>query len=221
VLSNSDNGGSVMEAVKWRIAEDALGLPHVDWNARNWEEEEKSIQKNRNVTSPPSPPIAPSSPFHLMEGKFNHPAHGDIEPCFVQPKLSNSNLSQICETLLETPVVKTILSLSGSDPPPPTFISSYKRFLATHIRLEHFSGNTFNASLIWTNAEVREAEGYGSRGDGADVVVGLDERVEVEWVDGEEQGWAFKGNFWGKEGELAKTPSGTGKESAEVWFGRV
>lgn len=190
---------------------------------RSWAENDKYIRKIRDVTPPPSPPVPPSSPFPAMEGKFTHPAYGTIEPCLVPRSSSAHSLSPACETLLKTPAVKTILSASASDPDalPPTFIASFKRFFTTHIRLVHFSGNTFNASTIWTNAEVREAEGYGSRGDGADVLIGLDDKVEVEWVDGEEQGWAFKDNFWGKEGKMSMAPAGTGKESAEVWFGRV
>ncbi len=35
---------------------------------------------------------------------------------------------------------------------------------------------------------------------------------------GREEGLAFKGGFWGKEGPDSQSPSGEGKDSAEVWF---
>ena len=50
------------------------------------------------------------------------------------------------------------------------------------------------------------------------MLLGLDEHFEVEWVHGEEEGFAFKDGFWGKEG---RSPGGTGKDSAEVWFNKV
>lgn len=33
-FSNDANGGIIMESVKWRIAEEILGLREIDWNAR-------------------------------------------------------------------------------------------------------------------------------------------------------------------------------------------
>ena len=50
---------------------------------------------------------------------------------------------------------------------------------------------------------------------------GLDDHYEVEWVHGEEEGLAFKDEFWGKEGPDSRSPGGTGKDSAEVWFKKI
>lgn len=33
-LSNDADGGPIMDAVKWRIADDILGLQKIDWNDR-------------------------------------------------------------------------------------------------------------------------------------------------------------------------------------------
>ena len=71
--------------------------------------------------------------------------------------------------------------------------------------------------MIFSNAEAREAEGFPS---GGDVVSGLDQNFEVEWVTGTEEGLAFRGNFWGK-GRNANALVGRGKQSAEVWFAKV
>ena len=49
---------------------------------------------------------------------------------------------------------------------------------------------------------------------------GLDDHYEVEWVHGEE-GLVFKDRFLGKEGLDSRSPGGTGKDSAEVWFKKV
>ncbi|KAJ7349818.1 beta-lactamase/transpeptidase-like protein [Mycena albidolilacea] len=215
VLSNDENGGHILESVKWRIVDHVFGLEPIDWAQRYLpisrknileiepvsrsygEELAKSIRKNQDVTPRPSPDVPPSVPFSAMEGTFSHGAYGSIQPCFVQSK--SAGLSAACTSMLTTP-----------------------RWFSTHLRFAHFAGNTFNVSLIWTNGEARAAEGYP---EGGDVVVGLDDRYEVEWVGGnadgaEEEGWAFKGNFWGKAGDV-RPLEGVGKDAAEVWFGRA
>ena len=43
----------------------------------------------------------------------------------------------------------------------------------------------------------------------------------MEWVsgEGEEEGLAFRGNFWGMTGAPGQEPmTGLGKETPEVWF---
>ncbi|THU89228.1 hypothetical protein K435DRAFT_781707 [Dendrothele bispora CBS 962.96] len=73
-----------------------------------------------------------------------------------------------------------------------------------------------------------EKEGYGGAyPEKGDVISGLDERFVVEYVpksgeeEEEEEGFAFKGGFWGMQGKVAKEPRGSGKDSAEVWFEKV
>jgi hypothetical protein len=139
--------------------------------------------------------------------------------------------------------------MEASDLTIPTFIASSPRYFMTHFRIQHFYGNLFNLTAIWSNAEVRKKEGLStphssqpagitmedrkdqatlhafitdtSAEDDGDMLVDLDAHFELEWViDEEEEGLAVKGNFWGMEGPDAKTPGGEGKESAEVWFSR-
>ena len=86
------------------------------------------------------------------------------------------------------------------------------------ISLTHFSENLFNVTVICSNAEVQEKEGFES---GGDVLYGLDDHYEVEWVYGVEEGLALKDGFWGKERLDSRSPGGTGKDSAEVWFKKV
>ncbi|KAF8188844.1 beta-lactamase/transpeptidase-like protein [Mycena galopus ATCC 62051] len=212
VLSNDENGDHIMESVKWRIVDHVFGLEPIDWAQRYADSRAKDIRENQDVTPRPSPPVLPSVPFTAMEGTFSHGAYGAIQPCFVQSK----SKSAACRAMFDTPVVQRILDASSADAIP-TFIVPFKRWFSTHLRFAHFAGNTFNVSLIWTNAEARAAEGYP---EGGDVVVGLDDRYEVEWVKGGEEGWAFKGNFWGKQGDV-RPLEGVGQDAAEVWFGRA
>ncbi|KAJ7704705.1 beta-lactamase/transpeptidase-like protein [Mycena metata] len=221
VLSNDENGNHIMETVKWRIIDHIFGLEPIDWAQRYVHADKiaEEIRKNQAVTPRSSPPILPSAAFSDMEGTFTHGAYGSIQPCFVQSKASG--LSAACSSVINTPVVQRILGASSADTIP-TFIVPFKRTFSTYLRLAHFSGNTFNATLIWSNSDARAAEGYP---EGGDVVVGLDERYVAEWVSGtgdesSEDGFAFTGNFWGKAGEV-RPLEGEGKDAAEVWFGRI
>ncbi|KAJ7135135.1 beta-lactamase/transpeptidase-like protein, partial [Mycena filopes] len=170
VLSNDERGGHILESVKWRIVDHVFGLEPIDWAQRYADELAEGIRNNQAVTPRPSPPVLPSVPFSAMEGTFTDGAYGSIQPCFVHS--ATSGLSPACTAVLNTPVVQRILSASEADTVP-TFIVPFKRTFSTHLRLAHFSGNTFNASVIWSNAEVRAAEGYPA---GGDVVSGLDKR---------------------------------------------
>ncbi|KAJ7024026.1 beta-lactamase/transpeptidase-like protein [Mycena alexandri] len=219
VLSNDENGNHIMETVKWRIVDHIFGLEPIDWAQRYTDKLAEDIRENQAVTPRPSPPVLPSIPFSDMEGTFTHGAYGSIQPCFVRSKTSGS--SAACTRMINASVVQRILGASSVDTIP-TFIVPFKRTFSTYLRLAHFSGNTFNASLIWSNSDARAEEGYP---EGGDVVVGLDDRYVAEWVSGtgdasSEDGFAFKDNFWGKAGEV-RALEGEGKDAAEVWFGRI
>ena len=124
-------------------------------------------------------------------------------------------MKNYCVDFLASHSVRRILQ--NSDLSTPTLIIPWQRTFATHLRLAHFSENLFNVMVICSNAEVREKEGFES---GGDVLYGLDDHFEVEWVHGEE-GLASRDGFWGKEGLDSRSPGGTGKDSAEVWFENV
>ncbi|CAA7271158.1 unnamed protein product [Cyclocybe aegerita] len=237
-LSNDEHGGPLLEAVKFRIADELLDLKQLDWNDRwvmtfsamafllkvtNCRYEKMSnenVEKAQNLTPRPSPPTLPSRPFtSLAESSFSHPAYGTLRPCLVPETVPSAPFyspQAHCGAFLSSYAVERILSASNLSIP--TYIIPWKRTFATHLRLAHFDENLFNVTILWSNAEVREKERYGS---GGDLLIGLDQHFEVEWVSGENEGLAFKGGFWGKEGLDSKSPGGEGKESAEVWFEKV
>ncbi|KAJ3516168.1 hypothetical protein NLJ89_g1292 [Agrocybe chaxingu] len=237
-LSNDEHGGPLLEAVKFRIADELLGLKQLDWNDRwvmklsvmtfflkvmNFRYEKmynENVAKAQKLAPRPSPPTLPSKPFtSLAESSFSHPAYGTLKPCLVPETVPSAHLHSPqahCGALLSSYTVERILSASNLSIP--TYIIPWKRTFATHLRLAHFDENLFNVTILWSNAEVRENEGYGP---GGDLLTGLDQHFEVEWVTTEDEGLAFKGGFWGKEGLDSMSPGGVGKESAEVWFEQV
>ncbi|KAJ7870424.1 beta-lactamase/transpeptidase-like protein [Mycena leptocephala] len=157
VLSNDENGNRIMEMVKWRIIDHVFGLEPIDWAQRYADSFAKSIRQNQDVTPRPSPPVLPSVPFGAMEGTFSHGAYGAFQPCFVESKTAGR--SAACTEVINTPVVQRILGASADAESIPTFIVPFKRTFSTHMRFAHFAGNVFNVSLIWSNGEVRAAEG--------------------------------------------------------------
>ncbi|KAF9545225.1 beta-lactamase/transpeptidase-like protein [Agrocybe pediades] len=229
VMSNDANAGFLVKAVKFRIAEELLGLKEVNWNARFEQQYRESIEaKAKRIIRRPALPELPSQPFSsLAVATFVHTTYGSLKPCLVPETASGAKhaLGNIphehCEGLLKSKTVQRILG--ASDLSVPTFIIPFKRTMSTHLRLSHFSGNLFNVTVLWSNAEVREREGYSRNGVGDDLLTGFDDRFEVEWVHGEdsEEGLAFKGDFWGQEGSDARSSGGLGKDSAEVWFAKV
>ncbi|KAJ7144729.1 beta-lactamase/transpeptidase-like protein, partial [Mycena crocata] len=155
VLSNDDNGVRIMEPVKFRIIDELLGLEPVDWAGRYNESIAKGIRDNQAVTPRPTPPVLPSSAFADMEGTFNHPAYGVLAPCYVRSESQSQSpdvhsQSSPCAATLAHSVVHTILNASEPTPEIPidTLIAPFKRTFSTHLRLAHFAGNLFNASVI-------------------------------------------------------------------------
>lgn len=183
----------------------------------------------------PRPKSPTSLPTHSLQGPYYHPVYGLLRPCLVPESLPPSKEAPItvadmvvdpCSEILDSLPVRRILDIS--DLSIPTFIIPYmgtQEATAAYIRLSHFSGNILNATAIWTNAAVRLDEGLlsvnenGRWTDDGDVVFPLQDFL-VEWVTAEEEGLAFKGDFWGM-GMGAKEPLGHGKEGAEVWFSKT
>ncbi|PFH47486.1 hypothetical protein AMATHDRAFT_67688 [Amanita thiersii Skay4041] len=209
-LSNDGDGGLLAEAVKWRITDEVFGLPPIDWDTRYRKQNEERDHAMRAVTPRPLGAQTPSAPFEDLEKTYHHLAYGILRPCYVSDGHTSSSS---CSEMLSGPDAKSILAASEHDLVP-TFIIPFKRDLSTHILLTYFDKNVFNASIIWTNKESRDAEGYGTEGG---VLIGLDFKFEVEWVNPGEagEGLAFKRGFWGAG---AREPEGEGKASAEAWF---
>ncbi|KAF8999419.1 beta-lactamase/transpeptidase-like protein [Cyathus striatus] len=224
-LSNDDNGEWVIEAAKWRVAEDILRLKKVDWSTRFI----RSSLFFGMVTPRPEPVTLPKKPIErLGEKTFHHPSYGTLRLCVVPSSLdlllSFRHHHDDCAAALKTPTANMILSRSNLSIP--TIIVPWNRFFATHLRLTHFQEDIFNVTMVWGNAEVRKEEGFFSGGEGEEddgaVLLLQEVRFQLEWVHEPEEGLAFRGGFWGKEGLDAREPEEKeGKGSAEVWFEAV
>ncbi|KAJ4481281.1 beta-lactamase/transpeptidase-like protein [Lentinula aciculospora] len=234
VLSNDEEFGTeIYQIVIRRIADHVLGLEPLDWKTRFQAQREKSTAEKVNAALPrPKTPSHPSKSISSIEdSSFLHPTYGVLHPCYVGIKTKRPSHSRcalviadtVTQQIIESPF--TLNSTLKDTLNIPTLIIPFNGFFSTHIMLRHFDGNLFNGSVLWSNHHVRENEGYhnGHEEVEGDIIIGFDERFEVEWVhesELSEEGLAFKGGFWGK-GKEAKVPTGSGKESAEVWFSKL
>ncbi|KAH6904354.1 beta-lactamase/transpeptidase-like protein, partial [Coprinopsis sp. MPI-PUGE-AT-0042] len=166
-LSNDgETGGLVLEAAKFRIAEDVLGLQEVDWTPRYrkiWNEYLDSLRKNE--TSPPEHPRLPTADFETLGKKrFDHPAYGTLVPCLVSESMAwpiallhtgngeqQSPLLAVarfenpytnCTQVLSLPSSRRVLENSPLDRP--TYIIQWDRSFSNIQRLTHFDANLFN-----------------------------------------------------------------------------
>ncbi|KAJ3789678.1 beta-lactamase/transpeptidase-like protein [Lentinula aff. detonsa] len=235
VLSNDEEFGTeIHQIVIRRIADHVLGLDPIDWKSRIQAQKAKSVAENiAAVLSRPEMPDPPTEPISSMEGTlFMHPSYGVLQPCHIGSDELRPPRSAECACVVgdiaTQQIVKTPFTINSTLEDTlniPTLIIPFNGFFSTHIMLRHFSGNLFNGSILWSNRAIREQEGYhsGDSDNDGDIIIGFDDRFEVEWVhesDMSEEGLAFKGGFWGK-GKKAKALTGTGKDSAEVWFSKV
>ncbi|KAF9524491.1 beta-lactamase/transpeptidase-like protein [Crepidotus variabilis] len=241
-MSNDENGYYLAESIKWRVIDDVLGLEKIDWSRRYEKVWNNTLEKAQKHTPRPKHPNVPkASLVSLANHSFGHPTYGNLKPCFVpgsalpllEDSLSLPERSH-CANFLALPPTQRLLA--ETDLTSPTFLIPHEVGFATHLLLRHFNGNVFNLTVVWTNWAVREqhrfkhelpglysSQDQSFEGDQGDLITRWPETFEVEWVDNSEgeYGLAFRGGFWGKEGPDSSSPGGTGRDGAEVWFGKV
>ncbi|KAF9449778.1 beta-lactamase/transpeptidase-like protein [Macrolepiota fuliginosa MF-IS2] len=220
LLNNDLNGHPALYTIKWRFVDELVGI------------EDMTRKESKTPVPRPDHPSPPTVSFSdLQKRTYRHPTYGMLKSCVISSSPLDSTeteqtvtaVADDCPAIISSLPVQRILDIS--DLSIPTLIIPFKGRFTTHIRLTHFTGDVFNATAIWTNAEVRLEEGLGSVENGhwtddGDVVIPLLD-FEVEWsARGGVEGLAFKGNVWGR-GVGAREPVGDGEEGAEVWFTRV
>jgi len=210
VLSNDEDFGSaIIETVKWRLADEILGLKKIDWHKRYQKKYEDALSKARSYTPRPKSAKPPSSEIKNMAQTFRHSTCGFVSPCHLQAK----SPSPTCVSFLRSDTVKPIIE--SLDYSIPTLIAPYYRFFSSHLVFTHFDENLFNVSIFFSNADIRRERGLSEDGD---VVFERDTALAL-WMDHsiDGRGWGMMGNWWGK-GLEAKDPQGEGMEKAEVIF---
>ncbi|KAJ8082743.1 hypothetical protein PM082_008599 [Marasmius tenuissimus] len=214
--NDDDQGSSIMEVIKYRIIDAALGLPAIDWDTRYKDRVQKAFDDFQSKLVPrPSNPIPPPASYESLAGKYTNGGYGDIELCL----LGSSKQSRSCQEVIdELPTVLPGVASSTI----PTLIAKWDRFWSTHVKLEHFDGPLFNLTVL----ESREpptadkdgpywtAEPFYGQTVGTQFVMG---DAEVGRVDG----FGIFGGFWGSGSLVEDSAEGGSREAAEVFFDKV
>lgn len=206
VFSNDDiYGHQLMDIIKFGIIDKVLSLERIDWNslmkAAAVANYEKALSQKIPRPDNPAPPTA------LWEGRYKNDAYGEILLCLV-----GSKWSSFPECFQLTDEVHTKLPGEIS-PSVPTLVAKWNKIWASHIVLEHFDGDLYNASAL---NSVATDDGFWVHQEGRD------ELIAAEFVIGEdESGFGVTGGVWGA-GPGVDPPNGdTVRERAEVWFKKL
>ncbi|KAJ7766340.1 beta-lactamase/transpeptidase-like protein [Mycena maculata] len=212
VLSNDESFGTqIMEAIKFRILDEALKLQVVDWSGRLRSLTTAGFNGRTIPTPRPENATLPSFPFADLVGKYRDPGYGNIELCFVS--LGTDFLpSESCRQLLEELPVTLPDTL---DPQIPTLLARWNKVELTYVSAAHFDHNLFNLSAISSMPT----------GNSSDrpywVSVESSPSLVAEFGYDGILGVGMRGGMWGA-GDGVDSPAGKSvKERAEVWFEKV
>ncbi|KAF5365308.1 hypothetical protein D9758_005451 [Tetrapyrgos nigripes] len=206
VFSNDDMyGWNLQKIIKWRLADEVLGLEPIDRDRR------------------PSNPTPPSPSFASLSGVYDNPGYGPMELCFMTSTDSDEFIgpqhdehhqqTDHCKKLIkEQPLILPGALKKGV----PTLIAHWNKAISTHVRLEHFSGNLFNASTLDSRPTHDPSEPYWTHTETEPIIT-----AEFSSDENGELGFGLTGGFWGA-GPGVESPVGeSAKERAEVWFTKV
>ncbi|KAF7303230.1 Beta-lactamase class penicillin binding protein [Mycena kentingensis (nom. inval.)] len=205
VLSNDNEYGSqLMEAVKFRIIDEALGLEPVDWAGRYRNATVKALAAGPPPSTPRRPDASePMLPVVELEGTYT-----DAGRCRDAIKDAPRRLPDVLDPDADAP---TLLALWP-------MIFGY-----SHVKLEHFEGGVFNLTVLASFKNLDRATNT-TRPFWASPLVAPGVRAEFAYHPRTGKvGFGVEGGFWG-EGAGVPPPSEEGKdvvERAEVWFERV
>ncbi|KAK0458281.1 uncharacterized protein EV420DRAFT_389681 [Desarmillaria tabescens] len=206
VFSNDDiYGDQLMDIVKFGIIDKVLGLEKIDWNSLM---KAAAVTNYEQVLSQIIPrPDNPKPPTSRWEGWYKNDAYGEILLCLVG--LESSTLPECLQ--LTNEVYTTLPGVIN--PSIPSLVAKWNKVWSSHILLEHFDGDLYNASALdsivtddgfWVNREAR------------DVLVTAEFVIEEDEI-----GFGLTGGIWGA-GPGVDPPNGdTVRERAEVWFGKL
>ncbi|KIJ33420.1 hypothetical protein M422DRAFT_35523 [Sphaerobolus stellatus SS14] len=214
ILTNAypPGGSPLMELVKWRLYEKALGLKHVDWDSKY---STRSSNKSSTVKKPST--VQTTLPLSSYTGIYFNPAYGTVILC---PYRNSSSIqSQQHRDHCQSTVSEISQTLPGRHP---EFVFAWDKYWSTHVIVSHSDGDRFaGRSFIlfpppFPNSKDEEdnkpfAVDFGELDAGMKFVVekGPDGKDKVVGI-------ALK-DVWGSGngGEILK---GEDRESTEVWF---
>ncbi|KAK1235670.1 hypothetical protein PQX77_001090 [Marasmius sp. AFHP31] len=208
LMNDEDIGGDLNLIIQYRLLDEALGLEPFDW--------ETVVEVGFGVSSDkPSPHTNASEPsipggYASIEGTYNHPAYGDWTFCSLE--LAGRQPSEPCKDFVAN---LSAMFPGGVNPNIPTLIASVGSVWFDYVRLQHFDGNVFNATLLSAYPTLNDTDQpfwiY------PDTAPSLAEFG----LSGDTVGLGFTGGFWGAGAGVAEPQGATLEERSEVWFQKI
>ncbi|KAF5375446.1 hypothetical protein D9615_007951 [Tricholomella constricta] len=173
VLTNDNEYGKLIsQLVKYYIMDRALGLEPIDWSTRLMAQK---IDPPPRATPRPQNVTLPSANFTTYAGTYNNDGYGQFELCLVSPP--NPFASGACRQLVDS--LPTILP-GAVRPGIPTFFGAIDSPWFSHIRMEHFSRDLFNVSLLISTAQNNTDEPFWTYNDHSASDNGVIAEIEVD-----------------------------------------
>lgn len=150
-LPRSSNTTSWTGLLAWSLSTGMAGLykTYFSYNENQLTHENRlKAQKLIPPTAATPRPVnvaLPSANFTTFAGNYSSPGYGKFELCLISPE--NPSASSTCQAMASN--VSTILP-GAIRPGIPTYLGLFDSPWFTHMRMEHFSGNLFNISLLIT-----------------------------------------------------------------------
>ncbi|KAJ7163474.1 beta-lactamase/transpeptidase-like protein [Mycena crocata] len=211
ILSNDDSFGQhIVEAIKFRIIDEALKLEAIDWTNRfkflvtaGFNGRTDSIPRRENAT-------LPSFPFSTLVGEYSDPGYGNLDLCLVSSGRESLRSDSCRELMQEIPTAlpDTINTKI------PTLLARWDTVGLSYVSLAHFEGNVFNVSGLSSIATANSSDRPFW------VRVATDPSLVAEFYLDGTLGIGFRG-LWGAAEGVQSPQGNTVKERAEIWFEKI
>ncbi|KAG6855689.1 hypothetical protein H0H87_012078 [Tephrocybe sp. NHM501043] len=208
VYSNDNSMGNyLMTIIKHRLFDEALGLKPVDWNGRYKDLYLKQLARQTTTLSRLHDNTESTlATLTGLQGNYHNNGYGHLELCLVSSP-PPSSASAKCQALASE--AQRILP-GAVTPNVATFLAEWKSPWCTHIHFSHFSGNTYNVSVL-------SSVPTGNKTDPFWTMKGLSgEPATPAWAEFDEGGVGFTG-IWGA-GDVSSPEGRTVQERAETIF---
>lgn len=199
-INDDDVGAALKPAMVYRILDDLLDLPPIDWEERLVT---RSFQKEPSHTPIPKHPRPAPKPDQVV-GTYR----GDGYDTFT---LTDMDLASALDESLNLATIQAIKEIMGTTEglSEPLYIATLARTFTAVMVFSHFDGPTFNATALSFDVD---------KHDKSKVVVNVGGQSSAVFVDGE--GVGMFENFWGGA-KSTRAVEVDVKQQSEVWFDKL
>ncbi|KAF7431198.1 hypothetical protein PC9H_006919 [Pleurotus ostreatus] len=148
VLTNDDQlGSSISLAIKYRLADQALGLSPLDSKTIVGDSLITAFQSSPPPAQRPENATLPPNGVENIVGVYDDPAYGRIELCLASAPTTTIVNSPACEVLLSniTTVLPGTVDLNSTIP---TLLAKWDRPFGAYVRLTHLDQSVFGLSIF-------------------------------------------------------------------------